>query len=460
MSNLPNAAVAIRAALLFAVCLLTCTDDARGDERDLAVEFKAAKANLTQQLRDRKKENRLAAVRKLETYPIPDSAKLLLFQGLSSTDEDVRRASFDVLTRFNGDKEICTFLKTTVAKQWRQGKPQAETFAGLAVLLASDLTDVREEATELVKEAAERPQGRNILIMLADELSSCRGDSACRSLLQLMSLPLFTDDFGFRRAVEQALVRVRSKDAVTALIKLVGSVKGEVRADIVRYLTDISGQQLGIESPAWTAWWEQAEKKFEFPPETKPALGAAANQAAARPPPPGPTYYGLPLSGARIIFVIDTSGSMNGPRIVAAKRELSKAVEELPADVEFNIIAFNGRTYPWQAKLIPATPDSKQNALYFIAAQGLASGTASYDALEAALRFDGEAIYFLTDGAPFGGKITKPPDIVREITRINQYRRLTINAIGIGVGLPGNAFDTFLSALAQQNFGEYQRVDQ
>src|SRR5262245_23270872 len=88
MRNLPTAAVAIHAALLFAVCLLTCADDARGDERDLAVEFKAAKANLTQQLRDRKKENRLAAVRKLETYPIPDSAKLLLFQGLSSTDED------------------------------------------------------------------------------------------------------------------------------------------------------------------------------------------------------------------------------------------------------------------------------------------------------------------------------------------------------------------------------------
>src|SRR5262245_59129090 len=305
MCMVPNAAVAFHAALLLAIGIVNFIDNARGDERDLAVEFKAIKANLTQQLRDRKKENRLAAVKKLETYSIPDSAKLLLFQGLSSTDEDVRRASFDVLTRFNGDKEICAFLKTTVSKQWRQGKPQAETFAGLAILLASDLTEVREEATELIKEAAERPHGRNILIMLADELSSCRGDSACHSLLQLMDLPLFTEDFGFRRAVEQALVRVRSKDAVTALIKLLGSVKGEVRADIVRYLTDISGQQLGIESPAWSAWWEQAEPKFEFPPENRPVSGGPAAALAARPQVQGPTYYGLPLSGARIVFVID-----------------------------------------------------------------------------------------------------------------------------------------------------------
>jgi hypothetical protein len=37
---------------------------------------------------------------------------------------------------------------------------------------------------------------------------------------------------------------------------------------------------------------------------------------------------------------------------------------------------------------------------------------------------------------------------------------MTINSIGIGVGPPGNAFDQFLSTLADQNFGEYQRVDQ
>ena len=107
-----------------------------------------------------------------------------------------------------------------------------------------------------------------------------------------------------------------------------------------------------------------------------------------------------------------------------------------------------------------ASAENKQSALYFVAALGLANQTASYDALDAALQFDGEAIYFLTDGAPVGGRITNPPDIVRAITQQNRFRRMTINSLGIGVGLPGNPFDSFLSALAQNNFGVYERVDQ
>src|SRR5439155_17398501 len=149
-------------------------------------------------------------------------------------------------------------------------------------------------------------------------------------LIELMDLPLFKDDFAFRRAVEQALVQVRAKPAVTALIRLLVQVKGEVRADIVRYLTDISGQQMGVEAAAWLSWWNEKEKSFEFPPEKKPMPIANIGPQAPKPQQNGPSYYGLPLSGANIIFIIDTSGSMNGPRLIAAKRERSRAVGELP----------------------------------------------------------------------------------------------------------------------------------
>src|SRR5439155_26014286 len=98
-------------ALAFGFLLLVAAT-LQGQERDLAAEFKAAKSNLTQQLRDKKKETRLAAVRKLETFPTPEAAKLLLFQGLSNSEDDVRRASFDVLAKFNGDKDVCNFLKS------------------------------------------------------------------------------------------------------------------------------------------------------------------------------------------------------------------------------------------------------------------------------------------------------------------------------------------------------------
>src|SRR5262245_18908785 len=100
--------------VLFAAVMVALPIHGWGQERDVAAEFKAAKTTLTSQLKGGKKEHRLAAVAKLETYPIPDAAKLLLFQGLGSNDEEVRRASFDVLAKFTGDKEICAFLITTV----------------------------------------------------------------------------------------------------------------------------------------------------------------------------------------------------------------------------------------------------------------------------------------------------------------------------------------------------------
>jgi HEAT repeat protein len=327
--------------ILFALIATAALDLASAQDRDLATEFKAAKAGLASQLKDRKKETRLAAVAKLEAYPTTEAAKLLLFQGLGSTDEEVKRASFDVLAKFTSEKDICEFLKTTIGKQWKLGKPQPETYASIALLLASERAEVQEEALTLVREAGTSPTGHHMLITLADELANCRGEAAARPLIELMEVPLFEHDFAFRRAVEQALTHVRAKRAVTALIKLLAKVKGEVRAEIARYLTEVSGQQLGIEASVWQAWWQQNQEKFEFPPEEKPSIGA--RKARPQPVATGPRYYGLPISAAKIIFVIDTSGSMNGPRIVAAKRELCRAIDELPADVEFTVIAFNSR---------------------------------------------------------------------------------------------------------------------
>src|SRR5262249_13566905 len=156
MKCVKNTWTAEKSLLVAALVAVAIAPSAPCQERDAAAEFKAARGSLTQQLRDRKKENRLAAVRKIETFATPEAAKLLLFQGLSNNEEDVRQASFDALAKLSSDKEVCSFVKTTVVKQWKSGKPQSETYAGLAILLASELEDVRADARQLVNEAAER----------------------------------------------------------------------------------------------------------------------------------------------------------------------------------------------------------------------------------------------------------------------------------------------------------------
>jgi Ca-activated chloride channel family protein len=173
----------------------------------------------------------------------------------------------------------------------------------------------------------------------------------------------------------------------------------------------------------------------------------------------GGNYYGLPLYAERLLFVLDTSGSMSGERLLAAKRELVRAINGLPEHVHFGVVIYNDRVDRWQKELQPADAKNKRSALAFIDGQGAHSRTASYDALEAGLAFDTEAIYFLSDGAPTAGKIVAPVDILAAIQQVNKARRVSIYTIGIAPGFSGSVTDTFLKTLAEQNFGQYRRID-
>ena len=160
------------------------------------------------------------------------------------------------------------------------------------------------------------------------------------------------------------------------------------------------------------------------------------------------------------MFVIDTSGSMNGLRLQTAKRELTTAVNALPSDAELGILVFNTQVTVWRPALIPATPAAKQEATYFI--RNLAAGgrTAAYDALDRAFHFDPEAIYFLSDGEPTCGRIVALDGILAAVRAGNRNRRISIYSIGIAPGAPGSLLELFMKTLAEQNFGRFQRVDQ
>jgi Mg-chelatase subunit ChlD len=170
-------------------------------------------------------------------------------------------------------------------------------------------------------------------------------------------------------------------------------------------------------------------------------------------------YYGLSIYAQKMVFIIDTSGSMlRGGRLMAAKRELLQAIDGLADDAQFSVIAFNGEVYIWQKQLMQANATMKQAASRWVGMLETGNTTASYDALETGMRFDAEAIFFLTDGAPQGGSIDNPADIVTLITRANYAKRMSIYTIGIGV--QGGIFDEFLTSLAKHNWGIYRRVDQ
>ncbi|HVU89704.1 MAG TPA: VWA domain-containing protein [Pirellulales bacterium] len=429
-------------------------------DNDAKEEFRAAKKDIQTRLRNKQVFERITALRDAGKYPTPDAAKLIVSVGLKDDAPEVRSAAYDTLLDFKDNAEVARYLLVTVGKETRRGSIGPNALPMLAVLLASSLPDVEHDVTAYLEKQANGHDGPVVVAALADELGGHGQPDDVTQLAKLAKLSAFDREFGLRRSVVQALIKIGSTPAVGQLIAILEKVKGEIRGDIVQYLAEATGQDLGLDSAAWTQWWKDNEKTFQAP-------GAPVQRkdvkefAAGRPGGRGTSmYYGLSIYAQKLVFIIDISSSMLGPRLDAAKRELLQAIDGLTEETEFSIVAFNSDVHPWQRQLVPANSQMKQAASRWVSQLQANSMTASYDALESGLRFDAEALYFLTDGEPHGGKVSAPAEIVELITRVNYSRRLSIYTIGIGVGAPGSVFDEFLSALAKQNWGVYRRVDQ
>jgi hypothetical protein len=408
-----------------------------------------------QKMKSKKPDRRVAAVRALADYPSGDTARFLARHGLTSDYTDVRHATYDTLLKLNQVEPVANYLLETVAKEVKRPAPPDAVGAMLAIAMASPDAEIERRAMELFDKFARRtPDGLGLLMALVDELGAQADKTSVATLVKVSKRAVFAECFALRRGVVQALIRISLPESLEALVSLLATATGEVRGDIVRHLTFVSGQKYGLDPPAWAAWWKA--QQGELP------RGGGQTVSMAEALPLKSSYYGMPIYAARLVFVLDTSASMAGGSILAAKWELSQAIASLPEGAYFNVLAFDIGVWPWSAQLVQASNENKTDAIAWVGLRGLGPQTASYNALEAAFAFDTESIFFLTDGQPAGGKIDNPAQIVAVLTALNRTRRLTINSIGVGVGPPGplNPFDQFLQGLASLNYGEYRRVAQ
>lgn len=404
-----------------------------------------------QKMRSKREEHREGALSDLKDFATVDCAKLLVQQGMTSTFEDVRKEAYATLESFRDSDEVCQFLLADIEKDIDKGTLTQTTSALFAVPLSSGKPEIGQKAFELFgKAAAQRKGGMLLLVWLADLLGQSADETSVATLAKIAERPIFNEQFAVRRSVVQALNKIDEPEAVDVQIKVLGRVEGEVRGDIVQHLTAISGQQFGMDPPAWEKWWRENRETFKFAARAARVVNRAEAVRSRS------MYHGLPIYASRLVFILDTSGSMRGEPLAAAQTELVNAINALPEGVYFNVLAFSGAVRPWQRKLAVASDQNKKQVARWVSGQGSGGGTASYDVLEAALDLDTEAIYFLTDGAPRGGKEDDPNRIVEVVTRLNFTRRITINCIGFGIArmVPTD----FLETLAARNYGEYRAV--
>jgi hypothetical protein len=397
-------------------------------------------------LRSPQSNERIAALRELKQYPTLDWVRPVLLLWNKDPDADVRSSAGGVLYSYRTDAKLRKAFLDTLKKE-----PSEANAILMGVYFAGAKPD---EQTELLDHLArifeKRPQAVQMLMPVADFLGTRDDADAAKALTAMTKLAVYQKHFGFRRSVVHALINLQRREAVNALVELMADSDGEIQGDVAQYLTRLSGEPFGNNAKAWKSWWLARQSTFEFPP----IATQKARQLVGV-----PTYYGIPVYAKKVIFVIDTSGSMSGDRITNAKAELRKTIEGLPGGTQFNIVAYNSTLIPWKNALQTTSSDAKGKATTWVNGLKANGATHTFDALRIALDQQPEAMYVLTDGKPTGGTLIDPVDILNALKQQNKYRRTTIHVIGLDPGPEKGVFSQFLQELAAQNWGQYRRVD-
>lgn len=425
---------------------------------ELLTEFRNARRGLMQKVISRQANQQIEGLQELQAYPFPEAAKLVLGR-LRDSNPEVVRAAVETLLTYRNQPEIVALLMQTLRKE---STIDNSYLSLLTVLSASELPQVKEQLILLLDMTlGSNPRRWQKLTVSMDELIQCAGPEALNALRVLRETLPFQKDFGFRRSVVQATIKLRTPESVGQLIQWMDFLDGEIRGDLMRYLSSLAGHFVGPDAKDWTAWWEKVQADFEFPDVAPSAVIATVegqtlveNDYARW----GKTnFYGLPVYARKIVFVLDASSSMlQGTRMNDAKAQLINSINELDENYRFNIIVYNQTVGAWQRQMIQASESSRKHALRYIASIQPQAATATYDALEAAFSHpDLEAVYLVTDGVPTTGKVIHLEAIIKAVTEQNQTRRVTLNVIGIQ---PEGPFEEFLKVLAEKNFGTYRRV--
>ena len=290
----------------------------------LAAEEGKADANALRlakrQLHSQNVFERLSAIERLQEGPPLAAAKMVVPAVLNDSSADVRRAAADALLTWKDDREVCVFLLKSLKQEFlgKKNNPQV----GVPLLMALAASELPETRDDLNKFSASR-EGLLAVAMVADELGKRGDERALTSLKRMSELKCFSSTYACRRAIVGAMISIRTRPSLDALLTLLPHLDGEVRGDVLRHLTAVSSQHFSTDIKAWQAWWKEQKESFQFPakgPDIRLVQDA---------PPGTSAYYGMTIYARRMVFVLDISGSMDR-RLPAAERKLLTAIDGLP----------------------------------------------------------------------------------------------------------------------------------
>jgi Ca-activated chloride channel family protein len=123
-----------------------------------------------------------------------------------------------------------------------------------------------------------------------------------------------------------------------------------------------------------------------------------------------------------VLYVLDTSGSMQGRKLAQAQAALAFGIRNLREKDRFNVISFSSGVQRFRDRLVDVGTDTIESAVAWVEGLEANGGTAIDEALQAALSMGQKdrltIVVFLTDGLPTVGE-ARPENIVANVKRAN-----------------------------------------
>jgi len=403
-----------------------------------------AVAAIGKQLESKEATQRELTASILGVIPIPESAQALAKQLPHESELPVEQTILEALGKLPFPASIDALL--TEAKK---SGPMHETAVRALAQVGEGDANVRALMASLLDTQNWEDQ------VMAIQAIAAAGDVALGAKL----LPSLEDEeWAVRLAAIEGFRHLRSAQYIPPLIaRVAAEPRLRLRLALGRTLFLITGQSPYWNAETWQKWWQQAKSSFVMPPEPpEPPDSHGGDTVVGK-------FFGITLSSDAVVFVIDKSGSMQAPgnpgkgTRTRSRNRMEEAIDEALGAIagmqdrdSVNVILFSSGIFPWKRGLTELKERNRSKLEEFLRKQRPDGGTRLYDALEDALNTEGvDKILLLSDGQPSEGKFLGTEDILREVRRLNQTKRIAIDCVSLG----GDS--RLLRLLAEQNEGSY-----
>ncbi|MFT4541343.1 MAG: hypothetical protein ACI835_003804 [Planctomycetota bacterium] len=175
------------------------------------------------------------------------------------------------------------------------------------------------------------------------------------------------DDAGIRELAAQTAASLALPAAIEPLIAGLEGIQGRTLLCFVHALEVLTDAHIGRTSTAWQQWFEREGASYVA---GEHSLGAGI--AKAKGGGQGPSYYGISLTGESVLFLFDSSRSMDRAlsdgsrkpepgeksRFSRAQEDLMRALGALPTGSHFNVITFAGSLQLFSESPVEVNEDS------------------------------------------------------------------------------------------------------